>query len=96
MRGETTFSHAYLNMAKSRGSIPAIKRALEDVEHILIWTLWDNLKNEKKMYTLPGMGSKTGDPYHIINEGYEFRGQMPREIIYPWALVLNRKDTSWD
>ncbi|MFW7355905.1 MAG: hypothetical protein ACODTL_08160 [Brucella sp.] len=94
-RGCTTFSHAYLDMEKSSKTEFTIKRALEDVEHILIWTVWQNLKNKSKQYTLPGMGSTTGDPYHIINEGYGFLGQMPKEIIYPWALVLNRKDKSW-
>lgn len=95
-RGVTTFSHAYLDIDRSSEKIPVIKRALEDVEHILIWTLWHNLVNKAKLYTLPGMGSTTGDPYHIINEGYRFMGQMPKEIVYPWALVLNRKDKSWD
>jgi hypothetical protein len=95
-QGTTSLSYAYLDLEKSSDKIPVVKRALEDVEHILIWTLWHNLENRAKLYTLPGMGSTTGDPYHIVNNGYRFFGQMPKEIVYPWALVMNRKDKSWD
>lgn len=94
-RGETSLSFAHLDVESSSDRIPAVKRALEDVEHILIWALWQNLENKAKLYTLPGMGSTTGDPYHIINEGYRFQGQMPKEIVYPWMLVKNRLDKSW-
>jgi hypothetical protein len=94
-RGETSLSFAYLDAERSSDRIHAVKRALEDVEHILIWALWQNLENKAKLYALPGMGSTTGDPYHIINEGYRFLGQMPKEIIYPWMLVKKRADKSW-
>lgn len=91
--GTTKLSFAFLDMQRSP-RIHAVKRALEDVEHILIWALWKNLENKAKFFALPGMGSTVGDRYHIINEGYQFLGQMPKEIVYPWMLVKNRVDKS--
>jgi hypothetical protein len=32
------------------------RRAIEELEHILIWTLFDDLWNDEKQFTLPGMG----------------------------------------
>jgi hypothetical protein len=33
------------------------------------------------------MGANGGDAWHVINTGYQFSGQMPKEIVYPWMLV---------
>ena len=72
------------------------RRVIEELEHILIWALWggQDLLNERKIISLPGFGSKGGKAWHVINTGYRFRGQMPREIIYPWMLVKPGRDRS--
>jgi hypothetical protein len=94
-KGSTKFSFAALDAAKTDRQRRTVIRTMEDVEHILIWTLWGSLENKAKLFTLPGMGTTRGSPLHIVNEGYQFFGQMPREIIYPWMLVKSRKDRSW-
>jgi hypothetical protein len=63
------------------------------LEHLFIWSLWPEL-NEKKTSTLPGMGSKPGRAWHIMNEGHRFAGRMPREIVYPWMLIKPGRDRS--
>ncbi len=65
------------------------RRVIEELEHILIWALWGDqeLLNERKVLCMPGFGTRGGEAWHIMNTGYRFRGQMPREIIYPWMLV---------
>ncbi|TBF26479.1 hypothetical protein ELG88_29410 (plasmid) [Rhizobium leguminosarum] len=95
MRGETSLSYAFLDQGKSSSRIESIKSALEEIEHIMIWSLWFELLNDKKMYTLPGMGKNSGTAWHIINSGYRFRGQMPREIVYPWILKRHGRDRSF-
>ena len=64
------------------------KRALEEIEHLLIWATWRHLvENERKLYTLPGMGQVRGNAWHIYNVGFPSELHMPKEIIYPWMLV---------
>lgn len=87
MRGEVGLSLAPINFVKGRNRIQNLKRALEEIEHLLIWSLWQGLENDRKMFTLPGMSRNAGNAWHIVNEGYRFSGRMPREIIYPWMLV---------
>jgi hypothetical protein len=43
---------------------------------------------------MPGFGTQGGSAWHILNTGYRFRGQMPREIIYPWMLVKPGRNRS--
>ncbi len=85
-RGEVKFSYAPVKLS-GRNLADRIGPALEEIEHLLIWAAWPNLENEKKMFTLPGMGTNGGNAWHIINKGYRFAGQMPREIAYPWMIV---------
>jgi hypothetical protein len=66
--------------------------AIEELEHILIWSLWDDLWNEKKQYTLPGMGANRGRAWEVRNEGYKFCGRMPKRIIYPFILIEPRRN----
>lgn len=96
MRGETSLSYAYLDLGRSSKSIGAMKRALEEIEHILIWALWEkeSLLNDRKVFTLPGMGTHPGHAWQIINEGFRFSGRMPRELVYPWMLVERGRDRS--
>lgn len=74
--------------AKNSGN----RRAIEELEHIFIWTLYDDLWNEKKQHTLPGMGRHGGRAWDIINEGCKFSGRMPRRIVYPWIMIDARND----
>jgi hypothetical protein len=86
-RGSVQFTYAPIDFITGKNRIKRIGQALEEIEHLLIWTLYDNLENRRKLYTLPGMGTNPGNAWHIHNEGYRFSGQMPREIVYPWMLV---------
>ncbi|MFD2053733.1 hypothetical protein ACFSQT_11760 [Mesorhizobium calcicola] len=95
-RGATSLSYAYLDTGRSSSRIDTIKGSLEQIEHILIWALWSqhDLRNDRKVFTLPGMGTKGADAWRIINDGYRFSGTMPREIVYPWMLTRLGKDRS--
>jgi hypothetical protein len=94
MRGQTTFSYAPVNFIKGRNSIARMEKALEEIEHLLIWSLGFELRNLRKQYTLPGMGKNGGNAWKIIHTGYRFSGQMPREIVYPWMLIKVGRDRS--
>lgn len=91
-RGDVGFSYAPINFVKGRNRIERVTRALEELEHLLIWAVGDELWNEKKVFTLPGMGSNPGNAWHVKNTGYRFSGRMPREIVYPWMLVVPGRD----
>lgn len=87
-RGRVLFTYAPIDFVKGRNREARTKAALEEIEHLLIWAVPpDYLCNERKQFTMPGMGKNGGRAWHILNEGYRFRGQMPREIIYPWMLL---------
>lgn len=86
-RGRVGFTYAPINFVMGRNRESRTKRAMEEIEHLLIWAAPDYLWNDKKQFTMPGMGIHGGRPWHIVNEGYRFRGQMPREIVYPWMLL---------
>ena len=93
-RGEVGFSFAPVAMT-GRNREARTKKALEEIEHLLIWAVWHDLHNERKTATLPGMGTKQpGSAWHITNTGYRFAGRMPREIVYPWMLIKPGRDRS--
>lgn len=93
--GTVTFSYAPINFITGRNKLARIEKALEEIEHLLIWAVpSDKLWNEQKMYTLPGLGAKGGNAWHIVNTGYRFCGQMPREIIFPWMAIVPGRDRS--
>lgn len=91
-QGSVGLSLAPINITSGRNRVHRIKTALEEIEHLLIWAVWHELENDKKMFTLPGMGTNGGNAWHITNEGYRFSGRMPREILYPWMLVKPGRD----
>ncbi|MFN3837512.1 MAG: hypothetical protein ACK4MI_07335 [Brevundimonas sp.] len=93
-RGSVMFTYAKLDAIKGRNRLDRVHTALEEIEHLLIWAIGSGLRNEKKQFTLPGMGSNGGNAWHIVNSGYHFAGRMPKEIIYPWMLVRHGRDTS--
>ena len=61
--------------------------ALEEIEHLLIWAVDEHLENERKMFTLPGMGSNGGEAWHIRNTGYRFSGRMPNRPLKKSAVA---------
>lgn len=92
--GKTQVSFATFNFIRGKNKIERKKAALEEIEHLLIWTLWHHLENERKVYTLPGMGTNGGDAWQITNAGHRFHGQMPQEIVYPWMLTKSGRNRS--
>jgi hypothetical protein len=92
-RGTTHLSMAPIDFIRYRNKIANTKRALEEIEHILIWTMQPRY-NIKKNYTLPGMGKNGGNAWHITNAGYRFSGQLPLEIVFPWILIRSGRNRS--
>jgi hypothetical protein len=94
-RGSTSMSIASVNFGKF-SRIPKSgeqhRRAIEELEHVYIWTLWGDLWNERKSFTLPGMGSNGGQAWDISNTGHKFSGRMPERIVYPWILAKARRN----
>lgn len=96
MRGQTTLSIGSVDFGRYQAARQDPRSAIEEIEHILIWTLWSSsdLLNVQKQYTLPGMGQYPGRAWHIMNCGHRFAGRMPREIVYPWILSKPGRDRS--
>ena len=88
-RGQTGLSIGTVDFGSYRtAKRTGNRRAIEELEHIFIWTLWGkDFWNEKKMFTLPGMGKNGGRPWDITNRGYPFSRQMPGRIVYPWIVI---------
>ena len=95
-RGSTTISFGKPSFGRRRDYKGDAKPALEELEHLVIWALstQHELKNEKKIWTLPGMGTNPGRAWHITNTGHRFAGRMPLEIVYPWMLLKTGRDRS--
>jgi len=93
-RGKTFLSYAAVDFVTGRNREARTKGTLEQIEHLMIWALWPHLENDRKMFTLPGMGANGGTAWQIQNGGYRFQGQMPREIVYPWMLVKRGRNRS--
>ena len=92
LKGQVGFSYAPIEFGSGNNRLERVTYALEQIEHLLIWAVDQHLENEKKMFTLPGMGANGGDAWHITNTGYRFSGQMPKEIVFPWMLVKPGRD----
>lgn len=90
-QGKIQFSYAPIQV-QGRERVKRLKSALEDIEHLLIWSVSDYLWNKQKVGRLPGMGANAGEAWHIVNSGYRFSGRMPREILYPSILMVPGKD----
>ncbi len=93
MRGQTSISFGHVDFSGARKPLSDMK-AMEQLEHILIWALWPTLINESKQWALPGTGKHGFQPWHIVNQGFRFSGQMPQEILYPWMLVKSGRNRS--
>jgi len=92
--GVVSFSYAKVEITRGRNRIDRLQRALEEIEHLLIWSIDEELWNEKKQSTLPGLGINPGQAWIICNEGYRFHGKVPKEIIYPWILLKPGRNSS--
>ena len=93
MRGQTFLSIGNLDFCGYRTAIQKSKAAIEEIEHLLIWALSPSY-NERKMYSMPGVGTKPSRAWHIQCGGHRFAGRMPREIVYPWMLLKPGRDRS--
>ena len=85
--GAVQFSYAPIRLDSTVMPSSDIAASVEEIEHLLIWAIGDDLENQKNMFTLPGMGANGCGAWHITNTGYGFTGRMPQEIIYPWMLI---------
>lgn len=93
-RGTVRFTYAPIDF-RGRNRVERVSRALEELEHLLIWAVpGRHLENEKKQFTLPGLGSRGGSAWRVYNKGYRFSGQVPIEIVYPWMLIKPGRDRS--
>jgi hypothetical protein len=73
---------------KGKNHVENQKRALEEIEHLLIWAVWEEwMWNQRKLFTLPGMGTRRGNAWHIVNSDFPLTDRMPKEIVYPWMIV---------
>lgn len=66
----------------------------EELEHILIWVLWDDLWNDRKTFVVPGQGGNGGRAWDINNTGFVFSGRMPKRIVFPWAAIVPRRNNT--
>ncbi|VFU10487.1 hypothetical protein [Methylocella tundrae] len=91
--GQVKFSYAPVDFISGKNRIERIGKALEEIEHLLIWAVRSkDMCNERKCFTLPGMGKNGGNAWHIFNTGYRFCGRMPREIVFPWMIAKLGRD----
>ena len=60
---------------------------LRELEHIFTWTLWEDLRNNKGMFSVPGQGKNGGGAWHILNKGFSFGRKMPKEVLFPWIMI---------
>lgn len=93
-QGETSISVGVISTPGSRpdGSAKVLLR--EELEHILIWVLWEDLWNERKTFVVPGHGRNGGKAWDITNTGFKFSGRMPARIVFPWAAIIPRRNNT--
>jgi hypothetical protein len=81
-QGSTTVSCGRIAFERIR----ARKGYYEEIEDILILTLWDQLENIRSLESLPGFRQSSARimiPWVITNRGHSFGQVMPRRIVYP-------------
>jgi|SRR5579862_4809194 len=94
MRGKTRISIGCVNFG-SHHHEKSTKRAIESLEHLIIWALHPRPTfNKRKSKMMPGMGKYARGAWHIHNRGERFSGKMPLEIVHPWMLVRPGRDHS--
>lgn len=92
--GETSISIGTITTPgrKPNGETRVLIR--EEVEHILIWVLHEDLWNDRKTMCVPGQGTNGGRALDIHNKGFTFSGRMPRRIVFPWAAIVPRRNNT--
>jgi GIY-YIG catalytic domain len=93
-RGETSISIGVISTPGSRLGPDQAKTLREELEHILIWVLYEDLWNDSKQLVVPGQGRNGGKAWDIVNEGFKFSGRMPKRIVFPWAAVIPRRNNT--
>lgn len=92
-RGTVRFTYAPIDWIQGKNRLERVGRAMEELEHLLIWALPNEpLENQRKQFTLPGLGANGGNAWHIRNKGHRFGGRMPQEIVFPWMVVRPGRD----
>lgn len=94
LRGQSGLSIGTVKFEGRRLSNEDFRYALEELEHLYIWVLWHDLLNDKKNLTVPGQGINGGSAWDVSNENYRFEGRMPKRIVFPWAVIEPRRNTS--
>lgn len=92
--GRTGISIGRITTPGTRPNGTARKLLREELEHILIWVLYEDLWNDRKTLVVPGQGSNGGGAWDIENTGFTFSGRMPRRIVFPWAAVIPRRNNT--
>jgi hypothetical protein len=92
---KTFLSIGHVDFGRFTNPSERTKRITEELEHILIWALWEDLINDRKTICIPGFGRGGGRAWHVTNGGHRFSGRMPREIIFPWMLIKPGRDRSY-
>lgn len=93
-QGETSISVGVISTPNRRPNATALTTLREELEHILIWVLWEDLWNDRKVLAVPGQGRNGGKAWDIENTGHTFSGRMPRRIVFPWAAVIPRRNNT--
>ena len=94
MAGETSISVGVISTPGSRPSGTAMVQLREELEHILIWVLWDDLWTDRKTLVVHGQGGNGGRAWDITNTGFAFSGRMPKRIVFPWAAIVPRRNNT--
>ena len=94
LAGETSISVGEISTPGRRLSDHGKKLLREELEHILIWILYPDLWNDQKTLAVPGQGRNGGRAWDIHNSGFGFSGRMPRRIVFPWAAIIPRRNTT--
>jgi hypothetical protein len=92
--GETSISIGTIETPNRRPNGETRKLIREEIEHILIWVLHEDLWNDRKVMCVPGQGRNGGRALDIENTGFTFSGRMPRRIVFPWPAVVPRRNNT--
>lgn len=94
LAGETSISVGVISTPGRRPNGTSMKLLREELEHILIWVLWQDLWNDSKTLVVPGQGRNRGRAWDIENSGFSFSGRMPKRIVFPWAAIVPRRNST--
>lgn len=90
--GETSISIGTIETPGKRPNGTTRKLIREEIEHLLIWVLHEDLWNDRKVLCIPGQGRNGGRALDIENRGFKFSGRMPERIVFPWIAIVPRRN----